>query len=42
MSDEQKEILQKTAQLIRPFSWKSFLLNGTISSALVMLFCNRV
>lgn len=37
MSDSQKGILQQTTQLIRPFSWKSFLLNGTISSALVIL-----
>jgi len=37
MSDLQKQILSQTLQVIRPFRWKPFLLNGTVSATLVIL-----
>jgi len=37
MSDLQKQILTQTLQVIRPFRWKPFLLNGTVSATLVIL-----
>lgn len=37
MSDLQKQVLTQTVQTIRPFRWKPFLLNGTVSATLVIL-----